>query len=370
MLEIVNLSHGEIVNHTYGAESADSLTLDVIGLGRNSDEITVNGVPAQRSGEMFKAKIALRQADNDIVVKACGNRGTASREIKVKWDKQSFKRINFCIDDHIYCFNEVAKSHPKSIFDHFYFKKMRELYEKYQVCTTLNLFFEDARDGFTLSEFPDTYRQEFEDNAHWLKLAFHARMEFPDRIYQNAEPETVMADYEQVENEIRRFAGEKALIAPPNVHWSMVKTSALPLLRDKGVRFLGGLFFEGQTRIGESASSQLACDGGYFANEENSLMVQQHKVWHDYRCDITMGLENLVLNLEPLEQLDGKLKALFSDPANQTLHMLTHEQYCFPFYSSYLPDHFERMELMGKRAQEYGYKFVFFNEGFLGNPND
>ena len=34
--------------------------------------------------------------------------------------------------------------------------------------------------------FPDKYKSEFEDNAHWLRLAFHSENEFPAIPYLNA----------------------------------------------------------------------------------------------------------------------------------------------------------------------------------------
>jgi len=367
MLEICNLTHGEILNRFHGTETPDALKIKVMGLARAEDKVTVNGIPAERCGESFCAGIELKQLYNEIRVSAEGNRGTAERTIKVLWDKNSFKRINFCIDDHAYVFSEIAEQRPGSLFDHFYFRNLRALHEKYGLRLTLNLFYEDMRNGFTLDRFPDCYKAEFQANSEWLKLAFHAKSEFPDRIYQNAETETVMHDYDLVSNEIRRFAGEETLIAPANVHWSMVKPEVLPELRKRGVRFQGGLFLNGQTRIGEKASEQVACDVGYFENEENSLFLQQRHLWHDFRCDITMGTECVVVNLEEMPVLEQKLRALFSKPGNDALHMLTHEQYSFPFYANYLPDHFDRMALMCRLAIEYGYKFVFFNEGFLGN---
>ena len=367
MLEIVNRTHGEICNHTDGRETPRGLLVPVAGIARAGDTVTVNGTPAERRGEAFQAEILLTSPEETIRVHAEGNRGTGDREIRVICDRNSFRRINFCIDDNIYSFYDIAKERPGSIFDHFYFRKLRELHEKYELKLTVNLFWEDLRNGFTLAEFPDCYKREFQDNSGWLKLAFHARAEFPDRIYQNAEAGTLLHDYDTMCAEIIRFAGAETLTPPQNIHWSMVKTTALPELRRRGVRFLGGLFFEGQTRIGESESTQTACDGGYFENEENSLFIRQKKVWHDFRCGITMGIENLVLNLEPLPVLKQKLDALFSEKNSETLHMLTHEQYCFPSYREYLPDHFDRMELMAKTAREAGYRFVNFSEGFLGH---
>jgi hypothetical protein len=48
---------------------------------------------------------------------------------------------------------------------------------------------------------------------------------------------------------------------------------------------------------------------------------------------------------------------------------MSHEQYCFPLYRNYIPDHFERIEAAIRSVTEQGYRPVFLHEGFLGNPN-
>ena len=50
----------------------------------------------------------------------------------------------------------------------------------------------------------------------------------------------------------------------------------------------------------------------------------------------------------------------------EILDMFTHEQYFWPFYSHYLPDHVQRCETAIRWATEHGYEPVFFHEGLLG----
>ena len=50
-----------------------------------------------------------------------------------------------------------------------------------------------------------------------------------------------------------------------------------------------------------------------------------------------------------------------------TIGLATHEQYSFPRYFNYLPDHFDRMETAIRIATEREYKPVFFHHGILGN---
>jgi hypothetical protein len=46
--------------------------------------------------------------------------------------------------------------------------------------------------------------------------------------------------------------------------------------------------------------------------------------------------------------------------------LLTHEQYFWPFYKNFIPDHEQRLEVALRLVTERGYKPVFFHEGLLG----
>ncbi|MBE6375475.1 MAG: hypothetical protein E7050_03315 [Lentisphaerae bacterium] len=367
MLEIIFPAQGEILSRRNGQESADGLTINVIGIARTTDNVSVNGIPARRCGERFEATVTLTDRFSTITATSSGNRGKASREIQVVYDKNSFRRVNFCIDDVIFTLREIAQSRPASLFDHFYLRNMKTLHDKYGMKITLNLFHDDLRSNFTLAQFPDTYKQEWIDNSDWLKLSFHAKAEFPDRPYQNAEVEQLIAEYDEVCNEIIRFAGAETFIAPPNIHWAMVKPAALPLLRKRGLKFLGGLFVNARTRIGESTDDAISCDIGYFRGDDDSLFLSQKQLFYDFANDICFGTEAIVCNLEEMPELERKLASLIADSNNEALHLLSHEQYSYPFYESYLPDHDQRLALTVKMLSEAGFEFVFFNEGFLGN---
>lgn len=62
-------------------------------------------------------------------------------------------------------------------------------------------------------------------------------------------------------------------------------------------------------------------------------------------------------------------KRVVNDPhQGEIIDFLTHEQYFWPFYRRYLPDHAERMERAIAFVTERRYKPVFLQDGFLGNP--
>ena len=50
------------------------------------------------------------------------------------------------------------------------------------------------------------------------------------------------------------------------------------------------------------------------------------------------------------------------------MDLFTHEQYFWPFYRNYIPDHFARLDTALRWVTEHGYKPVFLHEGFLGAP--
>jgi len=68
-----------------------------------------------------------------------------------------------------------------------------------------------------------------------------------------------------------------------------------------------------------------------------------------------------------IPELKAQLNRLFADPKRDVIYGMTHEQYFYPYYENYLPDHAERLETVVRMIAENGYKFVRFNEGFLGN---
>ena len=84
---------------------------------------------------------------------------------------------NFCFtaDDNIRFFRELTHIRPASIFDHPYLAMYRRLHEKFGLKVQLNLFYKE--EDFDLTQMTDAYRQQWQENAHWLKMSFHSEWE-------------------------------------------------------------------------------------------------------------------------------------------------------------------------------------------------
>ncbi|NLS94975.1 MAG: hypothetical protein GXX96_22695, partial [Planctomycetaceae bacterium] len=148
--------------------------------------------------------------DRLSILKARGKKNGKPVEFtcRVLWAKNAYKRYRCYIDDHSFCFRDILQKQYKSIFDCFYFAKLRELHKRYQTKIVLNCFNSTPERDFTLSMFPEKYKPEFEDNADWLRLAFHSENEFPGEPYRNATPEKLAADFDLTATQLKRIAGK------------------------------------------------------------------------------------------------------------------------------------------------------------------
>ncbi len=358
MLRIKDPFHGAILNYRHGAVQDGQLTITVTGNWPGHGAVEVNGVPATMAGDGFSAQVALTDRETDIVAVYHGIHGHQEHRVRVLWDKHSFPRYRFSIDDNSFFLRDIARKGYGSLFDCFYLDMLRRLNREYGTKFTLNIYYE-ADDGWLLMEFPDRYRDEWEGCADWLGLTFHAYANLPDRPYQYASPEKLLADRALVHEQIVRFAGEQTLIPETVIHWGMVLPEALPELRKTGVKVLSG--FSNPTSHGY--------DVNYWIDEVRSEYLYRHDAIKDFPSDLVFSRVDIVCNNTPVEQVAPTLEPLAQNPDTaEIMDLFTHEQYFWDFYQNYIPDHPERVEAAIRWVTEHGYKPVFYHEGFLGAP--
>ncbi len=352
--------NGAVLNHRHGVQASEGLEIVVRGLAPFSDRVSVNGQPAERSGHRFSAKVRLKNQVEEIVAISEGYSGRQEHRIRVLWDRNSIPRYRFAIDDNGFFLRDIAQKQYQSLFDCFYLEMLRKFHQKYGTKFVLNIYYTTG-DGFTLRDFPDRYRGEWADNADWLKLAFHAYADKPDRPYQYAPPEKVIADLELVQEQILRFAGEATYCPTTIIHWGMVLPATLPALARKGIRVLSGYF----------RKLQGVWDVNYHLDPVRCEYLAGHDALMDFDTGIVFSKIDIVCNTVPPDNVIPTLQPLAEDPNTaEIMDLMTHEQYFWPFYDHYLPDHAERLDVALRWVTEKGYKPVFFHEGFLGVPGD
>ena len=356
-LKIAEPFDGAVLNRRHGTQNRDGLGIRVSGEASPDNRVTVNGQPCRREGNLFNTDIVLRDMETDLVAVAEGGGGARQEDrVRVVWDRYSEPRYRFSIDDNSFFLRDVAQKKYASLFDCFYLELLRDLHRKYDVKFTVNIYYTTGED-FTLAQFPDRYRSEWRDNADWMKLAFHAYANDPDRPYQNAQPEKLIADLDLVAAEIHRFAGEETYAPPTVIHWGMTRHTAFKPLFDRGVRALSGYFSRGNDGF----------DVNYLWDEARSEYMSRHDAWKDFESGIVFSRVDIVCNTVPIDRIAGTLEPLTKDPNTaEIMDLFTHEQYFWPFYHNYIPDHPQRLDVAIRWVTERGYKPVFLHEGFLG----
>ncbi|MHB8901834.1 MAG: hypothetical protein ACYC6Y_24020 [Thermoguttaceae bacterium] len=355
-LRITEPFHGAVLNHRHGRQTADGLAIRVAGLADPKVRVTVNGVPCRREGDRFEAEVELRQAETDLVATCEPVAGGGQDRVRVVWDRYSVPRYRFSIDDNSFFLRDIAQKQYRSLFDCFYTKMLRDLHEKYGVKFTVNIYYTTGED-FSLPQFPDRYRGEWRDNSDWMKLAFHAYANEPARPYQDAPPEKLIADLDLVAGEIRRFAGEEAYAPPTVIHWGMTRPTAFKPLFERGVRVLSGYFRKGAAGY----------DVNYLWDDVHSEYLSVRDAWKDFDSGIVFSRVDIICNNVPADRIVSTLEPQAKDPNTaEIIDLFTHEQYFWPFYQNYIPDHPKRLDVAIRWVTENGYQPVFFHEGLLG----
>ena len=396
MIEITNFCQGAVLNHNHGCESEHALSVRINGISTTGSPVYVNNIPAEMDGRHFSAQCDLTQKINTITARTVTPYGTFSQEQILVWDKKSFKRCNCFIDDNIFFLTDLAREQPQHAFDHFYLKSLKEIHERYDLKVTLNLFYLNNHHAFELKDMPDRWKSEFADNAHWLKFSFHAYSEFPDRPYIESTAEQFAHDWDLVQNEIFRFAGEECYIPPVVIHWANIHPAAAAEMIKRGTRcyhtamrprVMGGPSLADRQQGGNmhtvqersAAGADKACDNEAlsmhygFVGEYSYL--RKHGVYFDPGLGIfffgSCGELSDCCNLVSLEDTPRCISTMLSGAAaagTEVFNFASHEQYSFPYYPNYLPDHQLRIETAARLlTEEGGCKMVFFNEGLLGN---
>ena len=365
MLEITNLRDGAVLNRHHGIETDDYLEITVEGIADPQAEVTVNDQPVKRYDRNFSAKVRLTGKINKIRAAASDSFGERTLTLTVMWDRKSFKRYNFFFDDCSFFLRSIALDKPKSIFDEMFLGRLRTIHEKYGSHFMLNLFFHDDHHDFSISDFPAAYKKEFQASRDWLRLSFHAKSEFPDRPYQSAGAATLAADYDEVYREVCRFAGPECFIPPMVIHWAVTNPENFHVLQERGTRCLSGGFLGSISHIGEKHSFAVTDIGYHYEQDVAHYLARAAHLWYDRKFDLIL-LSNLICcNYNDIDVLERRFASIAPD--RDAISLMTHEQYSYPDYCNYIPNHLDRVEATCRLATENGFQPVWFPEGILGN---
>ena len=192
----------------------------------------------------------------------------------------------------------------------------------------------------------DKYKAEWEANADWLRLSFHAKAEFPDDPYKNAGYQQVKQECEAVIREIRRFAGAALNDMVTTLHWGEVPIEVSRALRDAG--------YTAQLCDFNVDDGLAPCS--YYLTIPQRRHMQKRFVWRDNEENITFIKSSIILDTKKIHDIVPYLNRYEKENRKPPyVDLLIHEQYFYDYYHNYQPDYRDKVRTAVKWAIDNGY---------------
>ena len=343
-------------------------------------DLTVNGVKAvyDKETRLYTAVLPIRTYRNTLAAIDAKNGYRAEVVVYRLHDPEN--KYYFTVDDTIVFLYELTK-HPEkypSMFDHPFLSTFKAAHELYGANVHLNLYYEfnddsandfaEHKEYFNLSMMTDRYRGEFEDNADWLTLSYHAHSNYPNMPCRVQPPEFIGDSIRKVHSEIRRFAGERSLLGATTMHWGNCYLENQRAFRENGYRIEFGSFR--MVDNDEPYLSYYGRDGlprylrgagvdAYNRVSDADESMPGRDMWRDNQEDIIFCHTDMVLNVIPLANVVPWLEKYLEVRKDSVfIHPMIHEEYFYPDYRGYLPDCRERVLTALKFIYEKGYRSV------------
>ena len=346
---------GDCVNERDGRIQKGVLIIPVTVRAEKGHEIYISGKKAAENDGEYAAEVEIS-----------GYRNTISAEDRTSGECESIAvfKLNDVIgkyrvssDDNILFLQDLTKNKDKykSIFENPYLAVYKKAHDLYGAKVHLNLFYEfipnkhftEHTEYFNLTMMTDRFKDEFRANSDWLKLAFHAKSEFPDMPYKNTTFEQMREDCIKVCREIIRFAGRECINDTTTIHWGEVNREGVRALRSLGFRSLTGyLTFnpDGTPLV------------SYYLDKEEVAHADKRDFWYDKSEDMMFARIDLVTNLNSYEWVMEQIKEIAAHPTRGGfISTMIHEQYYHADYSGYLPDFEKRVLDVCKYLYDKGY---------------
>jgi len=306
------------------------------------------------------------------------------------------KYAYFFIDDVIWVYRDITREKPASIFEQRLLKILKEAHDRYGLKVCLNSFYRTdyfyGDDEFSLADMTDAYKAEWEANADWLKIAYHAKQEFPDYPHINVNYDDMRNGYARFKKEVLRFAGEKSLSTAFTPHWVPVSKDGIRAMRDEGIKVINCTAGPTKEYNGDPASLPYGHAMRLLQNRKpetkifyrdsrdvailDSLCGHNHltqeefeRTWYSkdaiYNEELDVYYKAFgnggTLNLSPLEEIESDMSNAIGC---EFACVVTHEQYAYPDYLAYQPNTREKIMEMCRVFEKNGCEYIFIEELF------
>lgn len=260
------------------------------------------------------------------------------------------KSYCFTIDDNIRFLEQAAAGGGASPFEAPYLCMLRRLHREFGCKIQLNMFFSYAPGGFSLRDCPARFAQEFEKNADWLRVSFHARHNEPEFPYAGGQA-ALRSDFQETMQQLRRVFGERALAKTTTLHYVAAGRNSCRWLREQGVRGLIGMFYA-------PPGWQQA---PYDLPPEEAALVRKENLWYDEKTDLFLARNQMIVNQLALGEIPAKLEEI-RILAPWLFQFMIHEQYFYRDYEGYQPDFESKLRVVLEWCEKQGYRSCFLED--------
>ena len=370
---------GDFLNKFDGDLDGEALVINVkMRAGENAD-LTLNGKKAVYNAKeaIYECKIPLYNFRNTL--SAIDAKNGARADIVVYKTRDFSKKFYFTVDDAIVFLYDINKNPEKypSIFDHIFLAPFKKAHDLYDACVHINLYYEfnaesagdfsSHKEYFNLSMMTDKYKEEFSANADWLTFSYHANANYPDMPGKVIDADSFGESIRNVHKEIKRFAGEKALVPATTMHWGNSYIEVQRTFRDHGYKVQFASF-----RCVDNDSAYLGYYGrdglpkhirGKGVDPYNNLWngyesdASGRDFWKDNFEDVIFCHVDMVLNVIEKEKIIPWIdKQIALSPNRLFFHPMIHEEYFYEDYIAYIPDCHERILTAIDHIYNLGYR--------------
>lgn len=261
--------------------------------------------------------------------------------------------IHISFDDTVRCLTNLSSGSYASLFDEPFLGWLKGLHTTYGAKFSLYVY-----DLTKLSSVPETYKQEFYEARHWLKLGLHSKQagyNYSSTTYDDAQNDWNLL----IENIVRITGSYESVDRIPRLHNFSGSVEAIAGMRDCACGALGFL--------GADTDSRLS----YHMTEEQKAILNEQSVFLDTENGVIIFRTNY--RAEFLASSDGMYEKMESFLSNASYSncfkpfvWFTHEPYVYS--SSGLTDYSKNVEDACKFAFEYNIPFTYPQDKIGINP--
>lgn len=240
---------------------------------------------------------------------AKGNKSLPRNEVYRIDERSTDSRFfHLSFDDVINIFKDLTVNEDyQSIFDNNNLEWFKKLHDKYGVVISCYVFYE--ADGISLGQCTERFKDEFEENANWLRFGFHS---INDDTTYGKNKGSITKDYNLTIAALKKIVGEKAIDHVIRLQSYQASSNEIQSL----------LEIKEEPPIGFLTADDLR--NSYALKDEENTYIYSHDVLevdgiYYYSTD---------LRAEYIEDIDNKLKELDTPSWNNQLGCLeifTHE---------------------------------------------